>query len=174
MTLDIEEEGNRILLRSGDEAVSWLEFEERGDTIEVAHVYTPEEERGKGYAAVLVERALPLLQKRGEILVSCPYVRYWAEKNDYPGPLRFSAYLRFREAVREFNRYHAPEAEAEIISREGDRVTLEMTGSACRSCGGYDYLEDVIVDLEAEVESHEEIDYGLRAVYCLKEDDEDA
>lgn len=166
-----ERDGSFVLTRDGEE-LSRLEFEPAEGGVEVTHVETPEEHRGQGYASTLVERALPLLQESGRVLVSCPYVRHWAEENSYEGELEYTDFLRFRDAVQEFNRYHSPEAEAEVVEREGDRVALEMTGPFCRTCGAFDYLEDVVVDLDAEVESHEEIEDGLRAVYRLGSGDQ--
>ncbi len=59
-----------------------------------------------------------------------------------------------REALREYNRYHAPEAEARLVEISGDRIVVEFTGSFCATCGFYDYFDDLVYTLE---------DHGVRA-----------
>ena len=48
------------------------------------------------------------------------------------------------EAVEEYNLYRRPEAEAEISGFEDERFTITFRGPFCRSCGVYDYFEDLI------------------------------
>jgi len=58
------------------------------------------------------------------------------------------------EAAEEYNRYRAPEAEAEVLGVEGDRFMVRFTGSFCYTCGFYDYFDDYAFLLED--------DYGVR------------
>ncbi|MGC8850193.1 MAG: hypothetical protein ACP5QI_06950 [Candidatus Bathyarchaeia archaeon] len=51
---------------------------------------------------------------------------------------------RVEEAVKEYNLYRSPEAEAEILEFEGAEFTMIFRGAFCRSCGIYDYFEDLI------------------------------
>lgn len=58
------------------------------------------------------------------------------------------------EVADEYNRYRAPEAEAEVLRVEGDRFMVRFTGSFCYTCGFYDYFDDYAFLLED--------DYGVR------------
>jgi hypothetical protein len=48
-----------------------------------------------------------------------------------------------RKVIEEFNRLHGSEAEARILSVEGDEVIVELEGSFCATCGLYDYFDDI-------------------------------
>ena len=50
----------------------------------------------------------------------------------------------------EFNVYRAPEAQATLVSMEGDRVTVQISGTACRNCS----FEEHAVDLAFYLEDH--------------------
>jgi hypothetical protein len=47
------------------------------------------------------------------------------------------------EAIKEFNEFRSPEATAELISINNDKIIIKMSGTYCRSCGLYDYFEDL-------------------------------
>lgn len=47
------------------------------------------------------------------------------------------------EAIKEFNEFRSPEATAELISMNNDTIIVKMSGTYCRSCGLYDYFEDL-------------------------------
>lgn len=51
-------------------------------------------------------------------------------------------------AVEEYNRYHSPEAHAELLSAEGATFQVVFSGPFCRTCGVYDYFEDLQVILK--------------------------
>ena len=55
---------------------------------------------------------------------------------------------RFREAVREYNRYRAPEAVARIVTRRGDVFYVSFDGTYCETCGLYDWIDDLKYVLE--------------------------
>ncbi|MCD6188733.1 MAG: hypothetical protein J7J97_00840 [Thermococcus sp.] len=50
---------------------------------------------------------------------------------------------KLKRAVEEFNRLHGSEAQAEIIDVKNDEVIIEFKGSFCRTCGLFDYFEDI-------------------------------
>ncbi|MCD6592439.1 MAG: hypothetical protein J7K78_05450 [Thaumarchaeota archaeon] len=60
------------------------------------------------------------------------------------------------QAIERYNRYRSPEASARLVKAEGDRVIVEFSGSFCRSCGVYDWLEDLVYELK-------EVDPGYEA-----------
>ncbi len=62
-----------------------------------------------------------------------------------------AGYMRkFREAVRDYNRYRAPEAVARIVTRRGDTVYVEFDGTYCETCGLYDWIDDLKYVLEGK------------------------
>ncbi|MBP1912519.1 hypothetical protein [Thermococcus stetteri] len=50
---------------------------------------------------------------------------------------------RIEKVLAEFNRLHGSEANARILSIEGDEVIIEFEGSFCATCGLYDYFDDI-------------------------------
>ncbi|MEM2908333.1 MAG: hypothetical protein QXP65_03960 [Candidatus Hadarchaeales archaeon] len=54
-------------------------------------------------------------------------------------------------ALAEFNKWHGPEANAEIAALGPSRVIAELTGPYCETCGFYDYLDDLKLELEREL-----------------------
>ncbi|MEM0202813.1 MAG: hypothetical protein QXO16_01055 [Archaeoglobaceae archaeon] len=77
-------------------------------------------------------------------------------------------FLRFKRAVEKFNTYHSPEANAEILGIEGDKVFVKMTGVFCISCGVFDYFEDIAIEADAEILSYEEVEDGFLLEYRLR------
>lgn len=65
------------------------------------------------------------------------------------------------KAVEEYNRYRSPEAKASLVKIDDGEVIRDFAGSFCRTCGTYDYLEDLIYELkgisevEIEIAGHE-------------------
>ncbi|AEC52859.1 hypothetical protein PNA2_1945 [Pyrococcus sp. NA2] len=55
--------------------------------------------------------------------------------------------------IKEFNRLHGSEAQAKILEVKEDEVIIEFEGSFCKTCGLYDYFEDI---------SWEAMDFGLK------------
>jgi len=53
-----------------------------------------------------------------------------------------------KKAVEEYNKYRAPEAIANILNIENDRVVVIFQGSFCETCGVYDWVEDLKYELE--------------------------
>ncbi|WP_087035822.1 hypothetical protein [Thermococcus litoralis] len=50
---------------------------------------------------------------------------------------------KLKKAVEEFNRLHGSEAQAEIIEVKEDEAIIEFKGSFCKTCGLFDYFEDI-------------------------------
>ncbi|AMQ17894.1 hypothetical protein [Thermococcus peptonophilus] len=50
---------------------------------------------------------------------------------------------KVKKVLAEFNRLHGSEANARILSIEGDEVIIEFEGSFCATCGLYDYFDDI-------------------------------
>ena len=47
------------------------------------------------------------------------------------------------EAIKEFNEFRSPEATAELVLIKDNRIIVRMNGTYCRTCGLYDYIEDL-------------------------------
>ena len=54
-------------------------------------------------------------------------------------------------AVEEFNKYRSPEAVARLIELGEGQVKIELSGPFCRSCGLYDYFDDLKIELEKKM-----------------------
>jgi len=72
------------------------------------------------------------------------------------------------KAIAEYNMYRSPEAKAKLIeiNKEKNQIIVEFKGPFCRSCGIYDYFEDLIYELKRinnevkiKINSIEEFDY---------------
>ncbi|NHW00159.1 MAG: hypothetical protein HA496_11125 [Thaumarchaeota archaeon] len=79
------------------------------------------------------------------------------------------------KAVDEYNKYRSPEARARLISIQEDRLTIDFEGIFCQTCGVYDYLEDLIYELQSFIDMNIEIlnfkEYApgkIRVEYGLK------
>ncbi|MFP3951270.1 MAG: hypothetical protein ACLFVP_03895 [Candidatus Bathyarchaeia archaeon] len=76
-------------------------------------------------------------------------------------------------AVEEYNRYHSPEAEAELLNIEGSEVLIGFTGSFCTTCGFHDYIDDYRIlledgyGIESEIKELEEVPGGARAHFKI-------
>lgn len=180
-------ETGKIKLMDGERTVSWIEYEVisesghvMGDdtTIHLIATFTVKGEEGKGYASRVVEESLKYAGKFGKVKISCPYIKKWIEKHGYSGSIEFTNLLKFKESIDKFNKYHSPEAVAEYVRYEKDRVYVKFYGPFCLSCGIYDYFEDILPDLEdagigAEVQNYEKLDGedGFLVIYRVIEGD---
>ncbi len=52
------------------------------------------------------------------------------------------------KAVKEFNKFRAPEAVAQLLSLNNKSFKIEFTGPFCQACGFYDYFDDFKIFLE--------------------------
>lgn len=80
---------SRYTLHDGDDLVSVLDYRDDGRTVALTRAFTIPTFRGRGYAAVLVERAVDAIEKAGdrEILPVCWYVGEWFEAHPERGSL---------------------------------------------------------------------------------------
>jgi len=51
-------------------------------------------------------------------------------------------------AFTEFNKWHGPEAVAGLVKLEGSSIVVELSGPFCRTCGLYDYFDELKLELE--------------------------
>jgi hypothetical protein len=51
-------------------------------------------------------------------------------------------------AIRDFNKYRSPEATAKLLKFNKKEIVVDFTGIFCRSCGFYDYFDDLKIFLE--------------------------
>ncbi|AIF69073.1 hypothetical protein PAP_03265 [Palaeococcus pacificus DY20341] len=59
---------------------------------------------------------------------------------------------KLKKVIEEFNKYHGSEAEARIVGVSENEVLVDFKGSFCKTCGLYDYFDDL---------KWEAIDFGL-------------
>jgi hypothetical protein len=52
------------------------------------------------------------------------------------------------DAINEYNKYRSPEANAKLLKIEKHGFQVDFTGSFCRTCGFYDYFDDLRIILE--------------------------
>lgn len=157
--MEFKVEDNRISLYDADKRISWVVYKKEGDCIHLIETHTAKGYEGKGYAGKVVEYALNIGEKFDKIKVSCPYIKHWMGKKKYESEkIEFTELLKFKENIDFFNKYHEPEAKAEYISYEDGIVSVRFSGPFCRSCGVYDYFEDIIQDVPVKIIGYEEND----------------
>jgi len=54
---------------------------------------------------------------------------------------------KVEESIVDFNRYRVPEVEAEIAELHEDYFRVRFKGSFCKTCGFYDYFDDLMYNL---------------------------
>lgn len=79
-----------------------------------------------------------------------------------------------KNAIREYNKYHSPEAKTKLVSMSEKAFKIEFTGSFCHTCGFYDYFDDYKILLEekglkAAVDEIIEIDEGAVVTFEVLE-----
>lgn len=77
---------------------------------------------------------------------------------------------KVEEALTRYNEFRAPEARAELVELVGDMATVRFTGTFCRTCGVYDYFEDLLGYLEGDILGFEAIPEGFLVRYRLRRD----
>lgn len=86
-----QEEASRYALFDGDTLVAVLDYRDDGRTVSMTRAFTVPTFRGHGYAAVVTDRAVADLERRGDrrIIPMCWYVADWFDRNpDRAGILR--------------------------------------------------------------------------------------
>lgn len=78
------------------------------------------------------------------------------------------------EAIKIYNHFRSPEAIAKLIEVSSNQFTVEFKGPFCRSCGVYDYFEDLIYEIKSlvpslniEVAEVKENDEGFIVIYKI-------
>lgn len=77
-----------------------------------------------------------------------------------------------KRAVERFNFLRSPEAKAEMLELKNDLLKVEFTGNFCRTCGFYDYFEDLRLNImgegiDAETVEIDEFEDGAVVIYRL-------
>jgi len=59
---------------------------------------------------------------------------------------------KIENALENYNKYRSPEVNARLLSirRDDGKFTISFTGPFCRTCGLYDYFEDLVYELTDE------------------------
>ncbi|MGI6879722.1 GNAT family N-acetyltransferase [Microbacterium sp. gxy059] len=72
-------DASRFELRRGDELVSVLDYRIKDGEIALTRAFTPPPQRGQGLAAVITERAVDEIARRGGLRIQpvCSYVGVW-------------------------------------------------------------------------------------------------
>ncbi len=88
-----EEKDSRYALYLGENLVSTLEYEDDGATVALTATFTEPAFRGNGYAADLTDRAVTLLEERGDrsVRAVCPFVVDWFENHPDRGGILAAA-----------------------------------------------------------------------------------
>ncbi len=159
MRFEVENGKGTLIDRSGN-SVSWIVYEILENQIHLIETHTATDFQGKGFAGKAVEEMIKHSEDRFEkIMVSCPYIKHWISKNRYESKkVEFTELLKLKESIDFFNRYHEPEAKAEYLDYASNSVRVRFSGYMCRTCGVYDYFEDIIQDVDAEVVDYQEAD----------------
>jgi superoxide reductase len=76
------------------------------------------------------------------------------------------------EAIKDFNRYRSPEATAKLVKINKNKLKIRFSGAFCRTCGFYDYFDDLKIILEdkgikSKVSEIEEKEYGAIVSFTL-------
>ncbi|MGC8949053.1 MAG: hypothetical protein ACP5OK_06930 [Thermoprotei archaeon] len=85
-------------------------------------------------------------------------------------------YSRIKEAIKNYNKYRAPESKAKILKIENNRLIVKFTGSFCETCGINSWIEDlkyeienfdVNIELEKIIEPKKESEFRI-AIFKIK------
>jgi len=52
------------------------------------------------------------------------------------------------KAIKKFNKYRSPEAKAQVVSAKAKSVLVKFSGPFSRTCGIYDYFDDLKLMME--------------------------
>lgn len=112
----VEKRGSVYVIKFNDGSKAWLSFKEENDRLYLLETFTPEQHRGKGYGAKLVEAAIKDAEARGlKIVPVCSYSIYYFLRNkdarrvlaeEYAGMSDSELEEYFRKRVDEEKRKH--------------------------------------------------------------------
>ncbi len=79
---------------------------------------------------------------------------------------------KVKEAIRDFNKYRSPEANAKLLKFDKKEIIVDFSGTFCRTCGFYDYFDDLRIFLEekgikSKVSMVEEKENGAVVIFSL-------
>jgi hypothetical protein len=169
MDFEVRVEKDKITLLGEGKELSWVEYRVDGNKINLLATFTAKGEEGKGYASKVVKEALDYAKNFEEIQISCPYIKKWIEKRGFDKEVRFTELLRLKESLEKFNEFRAPEAIASFLKSEGDVAYVKFSGPFCVGCEFYDYFEDPIQEVNAQILGYEEVEDGFLVRYRVKE-----
>ncbi len=97
--VSVERRGNVYLIRFDDGSKAWLSFREDNGKLYLLETYTPEQHRGKGYGAKLVEAAIKDAEARGlKIVPVCSYSVYYFLRNKEARKVLSEEYARMSDS----------------------------------------------------------------------------
>ncbi len=74
---------------------------------------------------------------------------------------------KVKEALARYNEWRAPEAVAELVELKDDVATIRFTGTFCRTCGVYDYFEDLLGYVGGEILGFDALPEGFLVRFRL-------
>lgn len=97
--VSVERRGGVYLIKFGDGSKAWLSFREENGKLYLLETYTPEQHRGRGYGAKLVEAAIKDAEVRGlKIVPVCSYSIYYFLKNKEARKVLAEEYARMSDS----------------------------------------------------------------------------
>lgn len=79
------------------------------------------------------------------------------------------------KAIERYNHYRSPEVTAKLVKAGNEAFIVDFDGPFCKSCGIYDYFEDLIYelkdlsDIQAELTGFESTESEtIRVVYTIR------
>lgn len=95
----VEKRGSVYMIRFDDGSKAWLSFKEENNKLYLLETFTPEQHRGKGYGAKLVEAAIKDAEMRGlKIVPICSYSIYYFLKNKDARKILAEEYARMSDS----------------------------------------------------------------------------
>ncbi len=95
----VEKRGSVYMIRFDDGSKAWLSFKEENGKLYLLETFTPEQHRGKGYGAKLVEAAIRDAEMRGlKIVPVCSYSIYYFLKNKDARRILAEEYARMSDS----------------------------------------------------------------------------
>jgi len=100
LSYEIKHITGKFFIRLGSGKYSYLKYHIKNGNFEITSTFSPEDHRGKGLAAVLVEKAVNYANKKNlHVIPKCSYAKDYLSKKTYK---KNSYYLFFRN-IESFN-----------------------------------------------------------------------
>ena len=95
----VERRGSVYVIRFDDGSKAWLSFREENGKLYLLETFTPEQHRGKGYGAKLVEAAIRDAEAKNlKIVPICSYSIYYFLKNKDARKILAEEYARMSDS----------------------------------------------------------------------------